>query len=158
MNTYSPVVQWSMVRLMMVLTCTMGLRNQETNFSNAFEQAELKQPVYIQPPAKYSNTCWGENPIIWINKSIYGQDEAPKLWHDKLKKGLKKWVFTPIKVNHACSSPTPLFLCNALMIFFGSTLIRRSWKRFSSHSEMMGIITASKWVWMSQSQNTFELE
>ena len=55
MNTYAPVVQWSKVRLILVLTYIMVLMTQETNFSNAFEQAELNQPVYIKPPAKYSN-------------------------------------------------------------------------------------------------------
>ena len=69
MNTYATVVQWFMVRLILFLTCIMGLKTQETNSSNAFSQAELKQPVYLQPPEKYSNTSWGENPIIWLNKS-----------------------------------------------------------------------------------------
>ena len=46
--------------------------------------------------------------------------------------------------THACSSPTPLYVCNTLMIVFGSTMIRRDRKRFSSCSEMMGINTNGK--------------
>ena len=64
MNTYSPVVQWSMVRLMMVLTYIMVLKTPATDFRNSFTQAELKQPVYLQPTAKYANAFWGENPIL----------------------------------------------------------------------------------------------
>ena len=52
MHTYAPVVRWYMMRLMLVLTCTMGLRTQSTDFSRAFYQAKIKQPVYLQPPAK----------------------------------------------------------------------------------------------------------
>ena len=64
MNTYAPVVQWYMVRLMMVLTCTMRLRNQATNFSNAFARAKTKQPMYLQTPEKYSDASWDKNNIL----------------------------------------------------------------------------------------------
>ena len=79
MNTYAPVVQCSVVRFMLVLTCAMGLNTQATDFRNYFAQAKLKKPVYLQPPEKYSDASWGESPIIWINKSLYGQSEAPRL-------------------------------------------------------------------------------
>ena len=69
MNTYATVVQWFMLRLILSLTCIVVLKTQSTNFSNAFSLAELNQPVYLQPPDKYSNTSWGENPIIRLNKS-----------------------------------------------------------------------------------------
>ena len=68
MNTYDPVVQWSMVRLILVLTCIIGLKTQATNLSNAFSQAKLKKPVYLQPPAKYSYVSWGKNPILQLKK------------------------------------------------------------------------------------------
>ena len=99
MNTYDPVVQWYTVMLMLVLTYIMVLKNQVPDFSNAFSQAKLNQPVYLQPPAKYSYASWGENPILQLNKSIYGQAEAPRLWYDKLKEGLDKCGFKPSKVD-----------------------------------------------------------
>ena len=52
MNTYAPVVQCSTLRLMMLLICIVGLNTQSTNFSNDFDQAKTKQPVYLQPQAK----------------------------------------------------------------------------------------------------------
>ena len=99
MNNYDPVVQWSTVMLMLLLTCITGLKTQSTKFSNDFYRDELKQPVYLQPPAKYSDASWGDNPILWLNKSLYGQSEAPRLWYKKLKKGLEKHGFTPRKVD-----------------------------------------------------------
>ena len=51
-NTHAPMLQWSMVRLMLVLTYIMVLKTQSTDFSNAFFQDEIKQPVYLQPPSK----------------------------------------------------------------------------------------------------------
>ena len=55
--------------------------------------------MYLQPPAKYFDASWGENPILQLNKSLYGQAGAPILWYDKLKEGLEKRGFTPSKVN-----------------------------------------------------------
>ena len=45
------------------------------------------------------------------------------------------------RLTHACSSPTPLFVCNTLTVFFGSTVIIMDWTRLSSRSEIMGIST-----------------
>ena len=90
MNTYDPVLHWSMVMLMMFLNCIMGLNTKSTEFRNAFSQADLKQLVYLQSPAKYSDSSWGENPIIRINKSLYGQAKAPILWYEKLREVLEK--------------------------------------------------------------------
>ena len=88
MNTYDNVVQWYTVRLMLFLTCIMVLNTQETDFGNVFAQSKLRQPVYLQPPANYYDASWGENRILWLNKSINGQAEAPILWYDKFKEGL----------------------------------------------------------------------
>ena len=76
----------------------MVLNTQSTDFRNAFAQVKLKHPVYLQPPSKYSDASWGENPILRLNKIIYGPAEAPRLWYEKLKEGLEKLGFTPSKV------------------------------------------------------------
>ena len=93
MNTYAPVVQRSTVRLMLVLTFVMGLNNQSTNFSNTFAQADINQPMYLQPPAKYSDA------FIRLSKISYGQVESHRLWYEKLKEGLEKHIFTPSNVD-----------------------------------------------------------
>ena len=84
---------------MLVPTCIIGLNTQSTDFINAFAQAELKQPVYLQPLTKYSDASWSDNPILKLNKSLYGQSEAPRFWYEKLKEGLYKHGFTPSKVE-----------------------------------------------------------
>ena len=99
MNTYAPVVQWSTVRLMLVLTCITGLTTQATNFRNDFSRSKLNQPVYLQPPAKYYDAYWSENTIIILKKIPYGQAEAPRLWYEKLKEGPEKHGLTPSKVD-----------------------------------------------------------
>ena len=41
LNSYSTVVQWATVRLMLILQCIIGLRSQSIDFTNAFAQADI---------------------------------------------------------------------------------------------------------------------
>ena len=99
MNTYAPVVNWSTVRFMLVLTCILDLKTQATDFSNAFAQATLEKPVYLRPPARFRRDSWGSDPILKLNKSLYGQAEAPRLWYEKLSAGLTDRGFTASVVD-----------------------------------------------------------
>ena len=78
MNTYAPVVQWSMVRLMLILTCILKLHTVSIDFSNAFAQAVMPKDthVYIECPKGYEPDT-GEDMVLLLNKSLYGQAEAP---------------------------------------------------------------------------------
>ena len=41
LNSYSPLVQWATVRLMLILQCILGLQSQSIDFTNAFAQADI---------------------------------------------------------------------------------------------------------------------
>ena len=47
---YSPVVQWSTVRLMLIIQYILGLKIQSVDFKNAFDQADIPggEPVLIE--------------------------------------------------------------------------------------------------------------
>ena len=49
LNSYSPVVQWATVRLMLILQCILGLQSQSIEFTNAFAQADIPsgEPIFI---------------------------------------------------------------------------------------------------------------
>ena len=78
---------------MPVINCILDPQKQATNFSNAFPQADLVNPIYITPPSKYFQPEWGPNPIIKLNNNEYRKAEAPRLWHNKLKHGLENLCF-----------------------------------------------------------------
>ena len=41
LNSYTPVVQWATVRLMLILRYILGLQSQSIDFKNAFAQAYI---------------------------------------------------------------------------------------------------------------------
>jgi hypothetical protein len=49
-ETYSPVVDWSTLRMLFGLTVQYGLATQQIDFKNAFVQSDLPAPLYLEPP------------------------------------------------------------------------------------------------------------
>ena len=67
-DTFSPVVSWSTVRLMLILSVALNLVTVQVDYDNAFVQAELKEPVYMETPRGYRV----QGKILHLNKSLYG--------------------------------------------------------------------------------------
>ncbi len=49
-ETYAPVVSWSTVRLILLLSTIMDLKSRQVDYTQAFPQAELTDPVYMRLP------------------------------------------------------------------------------------------------------------
>ena len=100
MNTYAPAAMWSTIRLMLIMSCLLNLTILSVDFSNAFAQADIpeSQTVYIEPPQGFTSEN-GDDIVLKLNKSLYGQAESPRLWYEKLKKGLEDRGFVMSKVD-----------------------------------------------------------
>ena len=57
MNSYSPVVQWGTVRLMLIFQCILGFQSQSIDLKNAFSQADIPsgEPVLIELPRDFKS-------------------------------------------------------------------------------------------------------
>ena len=83
-STYSPVVAWSTVRLLFVLTVAKGLQSTTIDFNNAFVQSTLPEPIYLELPPGYASTS-GSDYVYKVSKSLYGDVRAAKLWYKHLR-------------------------------------------------------------------------
>ena len=101
LNTYAPVAMWSTIRLVLIVSCLLNLTTLPVDFSNAFTQADIlaSQTVYIEPPQGVTSEN-GDDIVLKLNKSLYGQAESPRLWYEKLKKVLEDRGFVMSKVDH----------------------------------------------------------
>ena len=88
-ETFAPVVNWSTVRLMLVLSVALKLHTQQVDYANAFVQAELPKPVYVEMPRGYQQP----GKILRLNRSLYGMRDSPLLWFKKCSKGLENRGF-----------------------------------------------------------------
>ena len=86
LNSYSPVVQWATVRLMLILKYILGLHIQSIDFTNAFSHTDIPSgdPVSIELPRDFNSYGGQDDIVLKLKKSLYGQAEAVRLWYEKL--------------------------------------------------------------------------
>ena len=85
---------------MLIMTCILKLHTVSIDFSNAFAQADMPKDsnIYIEYSKGYEPAN-GQDMVLRLNKSLYGQVKAPHLWYEKLKGGLLDCGFTMSKVK-----------------------------------------------------------
>ena len=89
-ETFSPVVNWMSVRLILILAIIHDLPARAIDFVLAFPQAELDTPVYMELPAGCDPDSGSRHEyIIELKKSLYGLKQASLNWFNMLKKGLQ---------------------------------------------------------------------
>lgn len=88
LDTHSQVAAWSSIRIFLILTLTLSWYTCSCDFSNAFVQAMLKEPIWIHLPRGFSTGTKGPKKVLRLIKSLYGISEAPKLWQEFLAKAL----------------------------------------------------------------------
>ena len=75
-----------------------GWATRQVDFSNAFVQARLKEEVYLDLPAMFSDenqNSTDEGVVLKLNKSLYGLVQAPRSWYHHLQHGLANLDFVP---------------------------------------------------------------
>jgi hypothetical protein len=90
-ETYAPVVAWSSVRLFLILSLTLGWGTCSIDFSSAFVQANLADPVWIHMPRGFKTDQHGDQrTCLQLVKSLYGLSVAPRLWYEHIREALLK--------------------------------------------------------------------
>ena len=91
-DTYAPVVEWGTVRMSFSCCVQFKLASRSIDFDNAFVQSSLPEPIHIElPQGGYKENYPGM--ILQVDKSLYGDRRAPKLWYNHLRGYLLKEGF-----------------------------------------------------------------
>jgi len=92
-DTFSPVVGWATVRLFFFVCLIFNLVTVGVDFSNAFVQAALKEPVWVHFPRGFRSETGQQNRCLKLLKSVYGLGVAPSLWSSLLFSALRDLGF-----------------------------------------------------------------
>jgi hypothetical protein len=112
-ETYSPVVQWSTVRLIMVLAATLDLKSRQVDYQQAFPQAPIDEDVYMRIPEGWAYDCSTKQLVqvsdvpayrdhefaIKLEKNLYGCKQASRNWYLHLKAGLERRGFAASTID-----------------------------------------------------------
>lgn len=84
METFSPVVKFSTIRLVFTLAAVRHWNIQQIDVNNAFLNGDLQETIYMVQPRGFEDI---EHPshVCKLTRSLYGLKQAPRAWYDKLK-------------------------------------------------------------------------
>lgn len=100
-ESFSPVVQWSSVRLLLIMSIVHGLHTRQVDYVNAFAQATLDKDVYVEPPQGFCHLNEVDC-VLKLNKSLYGMRDAPIKFFNLLKSNLENVGFEQMKYIDPC--------------------------------------------------------
>jgi hypothetical protein len=100
-ETYAPVVQWSTVRLALILSTLGNLKSRQVDYVQAYTQAEIDCDLYMSVPAGFivqdNKLAFMEglrtkhhpnDHVLKLKKNMYGLRQAGYNWFEKLSTGL----------------------------------------------------------------------
>ena len=94
-ETYAPVVQWTSIRMCLILSVLQGWHTRQLDFVLAFPQADVESEQYMEMPKGFDVGGHSRsNNVLKLIKNIYGGRASSRIWTEHLKKGLIGMGFT----------------------------------------------------------------
>ena len=118
-ETFVPVVAFSTLRLFLVMALLLGCHSCSADFSNAFVQAMLQEPIYIHLHRGFHSSRSGKT-CLKLLKSFYGLSIAPRFWHEHLVKALLAYGFIQSTLD-----PYLFLMPHMFLILYCDVLLRR---------------------------------
>jgi hypothetical protein len=89
-ETYSPVVNWSLIRLCLILTLLFFWNTRVINFVLAFTQADVECDLFMQLPHGliFKGVHWSTHCLKLKKNLYYGSKQAGRVWNQHLVQGL----------------------------------------------------------------------
>ena len=88
-DTFAPVVQWTIIRTLLVLSVKLKLCTAQVDYTAAFPQAGLEDEVYVEMPRGFKDPGY----VYKLKKSLYGLRQSPRNFFEHLKDQLTKVGF-----------------------------------------------------------------
>jgi len=79
---YSTVIDWGTLQIILSLTIQYNLHTMQVDFKNAFIQAPLDRPMYMNLPPGLNDTLHLKGKILHLKHSLYGHWYAAKLFYE----------------------------------------------------------------------------
>ena len=87
-ETYAPVVQWTTVRLMLILEVLLDLKSKQGDVTAAFLHADLEEnkEVYVNMPRGFEKT----GKVLKLRKTLYGLRQSPRAFWKYMVEKMEK--------------------------------------------------------------------
>jgi Reverse transcriptase (RNA-dependent DNA polymerase) len=92
-QTYAPVARWKPIRLLLSMSALHGWHTTQIDYVPVFPQVPVERELYMQLPREFEIA--GAKPgeyLFRLNKNVYGQKSAGRVWNRYLTEKLTKEV------------------------------------------------------------------
>jgi len=99
-ETYSPVVQWSSIRLFLIISLLKGWHTRQIDFVLAYPQADIETELFMEIPQGFHFGGTRRTHCLRLKKNIYGAKSAGRTWNKHLHRGLIERGYRQSLVDH----------------------------------------------------------
>jgi Reverse transcriptase (RNA-dependent DNA polymerase) len=114
-ETFAPVVNWTTVRFLLMMSILLGLETRQVDYVAAFIQAEIDTEVYVEMPRGFAQP----GKVLRLKKSLYGLKQSPRNHFQNLSSKLQALGFS------SCDSDPCLFVSDKCicLVYVDDTLL-----------------------------------
>jgi hypothetical protein len=95
-DTYAPVVSWSSIRIIIIISKLHRLHTKSVDFVQAYPQAPVKSIIFLRTPPGVELVKQNGEVVLKLIRNLYGLKDAGRTWHQHLTDGLRAIGFQPI--------------------------------------------------------------
>lgn len=121
-DTFAPVVSWTTVRLLLILSVVLKLSTTQVDYTAAFVQAPLgeHEEVFVEMPRGFKVA----GKVLQLKRALYGLKQSPKTWFEHLRSKLMDECGFQQSPNDPCLFYTGSVICVVYVddcLFFSPT-------------------------------------
>ena len=114
-ETWAPVVQWTTVRMILILATQLGLKTWSADVSCAFLHSDIDSEVYVDMPRGFTKP----GKCLKLRKSLYGLRQSPRLFWKYLANSMESCGLKQSKLDPCLFlGPSVVALCYVDDILF----------------------------------------
>ena len=97
-ETFAPVIQWSTIRLLLILILTSNWKTRVIDYTNAFPQDNIDTDIYVELPALFGSKI-GQDKVLKLKKSLYRLKQSPRTFYQYPSKSFQNRGCTVSKID-----------------------------------------------------------
>lgn len=98
-ETFSPVVRFASIRLILALVSSMDLELYQMDVKTAFLNGELEKEIYMDQPTGFE-VDGEEHKVCKLRRSLYGLKQASRQWNLKFNRAVLNNGFEVVEEDH----------------------------------------------------------
>jgi hypothetical protein len=99
-ETYAPVVNWTSIRLHLILAVLNKFHTRQIDFVLAYPQAPAECEMYMEIPRGFEHHGSRKTHALKLVKNIYGTRQAGRVWNQHIHDGLLERGYVQSSVDH----------------------------------------------------------